>query len=153
MPAGGSSTHQGHKASRVDHTASLLLVATHAQDSVLAAKPHALNIDTLSQIPNLLGGIDRIRIIGMHDTGIVEDHIHTTPAVLGLDHGLHIGLLRHVAAEGLQTAGGGDDLLDLGQSLGQGWLGDIGEEDVGTLAGKEDGGFEANATVQAEEWN
>lgn len=148
---GSGSTHQGDEASRVNHTTSLLVVATHAQDGVLAAEPHTLHVDVLSQIPDLLGSVNRVGIIGMHDTGIVEYHVHTTPTVLRLDHGLDIGLLRHVAADGLQTASVGYHLLDLGQGLGQGGLGDISEEDVGAFASKEDGGFEANATVRVEE--
>lgn len=147
---GGGSTHQCDEARRVDHTAGLLLVATHAQHGVLAAEPHTLHVDILGQIPDLLGSVDRVRIIGVHDTGIVEDHIHTTPAILRLDHSLDIGLLGYVAADGLQTAGGGDNFLDLGQGLGQGGFRDISEEDIGTFAGKEDGGFETNATVRSE---
>ena len=58
------STHQSDKASSVDHAASLLVVATHAQHSVLATEPHALDVDRLRQVPDLLLGVDRVVVAG-----------------------------------------------------------------------------------------
>ena len=118
----GGGAHQGDEACRVDDTAGLLVVAAEAQDRVFATEPHTLDVDALSQIPDLLGSVNGIRIIGVHDTGIVEDDIGTTPGVHGLDHRLHVGLLGHIAADSLQTASVGDHLLHLVESLGQSGL-------------------------------
>ena len=42
---------------------------------------------------------------------------------------------------------GGDELLDLGNSLFKRWLRDISHEDVGALLGKENRGLEADAAA------
>lgn len=44
----------------------------HGQDSILASKPDTLDIDILSEVPDLLLGIDGVVISGVHDTGVVE---------------------------------------------------------------------------------
>lgn len=44
----------------------------HGQDSILASKPDTLDIDILSEVPDLFLGIDGVVISGMHDTGVVE---------------------------------------------------------------------------------
>jgi hypothetical protein len=58
---------------------------------------------------------------------------------------LHVGFLGDITADGLETTSGGNEFLDAGNGLGQSWLRDISEKDVGALLGKEDGGFEADA--------
>lgn len=139
-------THKRNKARSVDNTTLGLLVPTHTQHSMLTAKPHALNINTLRQIPDLLGCIDGIGIVGVHDARIVEDHVHAAPAILGLDHGLHVGFFGDVAADGFEAVCIGNYFLHFGEGFGEGGLGDVGHEDVGAFAGKEDGGFKADAT-------
>lgn len=44
----------------------------HGQDSILASKPDALDIDILSEVPDLLLGIDGVVISGVHNTSVVE---------------------------------------------------------------------------------
>ena len=44
----------------VDDAALGLLVLAEGQDSVLAAEPHALHVDVLGQVPDLLRGVDGV---------------------------------------------------------------------------------------------
>lgn len=142
----GSANQSNHTGS-VDNATTGLLVATQREDGVLATEPDALDVDIVCEVPDLLGGVDGIRIVSVHNTSVIEDHIGAAPAVLGLDHCLHVGFLGHVALEGLHTRGSGNNFLHLGQCLGEGSIGDISHEDVGSLAGEEDGGFETNTTI------
>lgn len=119
-------TEESNKRSGVDDATLGLLVAAHAENSVLAAEPNTLDVNALSQIPDLLGGIDSIGVIGMHDACIVKDNVNTTPAILGLDHGLHVSLLGDIAADCLETTGVRNELLNSGEGFGEGGLGDIG---------------------------
>lgn len=48
---------------------------------------------------------------------------------------------------GFDLAGGGDQLLHLGEGLFESGLGNISHEDIGTFFGEEDGGFKTDATV------
>ena len=44
----------------VDDAALGLLVLAERKDSVLAAEPHALDVDVLGQVPDLLGSVDSV---------------------------------------------------------------------------------------------
>lgn len=44
----------------VDDAALGLLVLAEGEDGVLAAEPHALDVDVLGQVPDLLGGVDGV---------------------------------------------------------------------------------------------
>lgn len=79
---GSSSANQGDDTSCVDDTATGLLVTTQTEDSVLAAEPDTLHIDVVCEVPDLLGGIDGICVVGVHDSSIVEDHVSASPAIL-----------------------------------------------------------------------
>lgn len=53
-------TYERYDARGVDHARLLLPVLAEAQNSVLAAEPHALDVDVLGQVPDLLGGVDGV---------------------------------------------------------------------------------------------
>lgn len=40
----------------------------------------------------------------------------------------------------------GNNLLHFGDGFGKGWLGDVGQQNIGTFTGEEDGGFETDTT-------
>ena len=46
---------------------------------MLASEPNTLDVDGLGEVPDLLGGIDGISIIGVHDTSIIEHDIEASP--------------------------------------------------------------------------
>ncbi len=76
-------THQRHEACRIDdapaRAQSLGLVrriVAHREDSVLAAPPHALEIDLHRQIPDLLLRVQRVVVRRVHDT-YKPDSIHS----------------------------------------------------------------------------
>lgn len=114
---------------------------------MLAPKPNTLHIDILRHVPNLLRGIDSIGIIGVHDSCVVEDHIRSTPGVLGFDHGLDVGFLGDIALDGLNLRRGGDKLPDFGDSFHEGRGRDISHKDVGALAGKKDASFKTDSAA------
>ena len=57
---GGGGTNKCNHGCGVDDAALGLLVLAEGKDSVLAAEPHALDVDVLSQVPDLLGGVDGV---------------------------------------------------------------------------------------------
>ena len=65
-----------------------------------------------------LGRVDRVGVVGVHDSGVIENHVGSTPAILSLNSSLHVRLLGHVAADGLQSRCSRHELLHLGESLG-----------------------------------
>lgn len=82
----------------------------------------------------------------MHDAGVVEHDVDTAPLVDLAHAGLDVLFLGHVAAGGVDLAGDvGGHVLDLGQGLGEGRLGDVTHEDAGALAEEEDGRLETDA--------
>lgn len=95
---GSGSTDEGDDGGGVDDGAAVLLVATEGEDGVLAAEPDTLDVDVLGKVPDGFGGIDGVGIVSMHDAGIVEDHINTTPRVERLNHGLDFGFLADIAS-------------------------------------------------------
>ena len=72
-------------------------MATQGEDGMLAAKPDALDVDRLGQIPDVLRGGDGIFIFRVHDTGIVEYDIQTTPAIKRIHGSLDLDLLGDIA--------------------------------------------------------
>ena len=58
MWSGGAD--KSYDGSGVDDAAALLLVLAESEDCVLAAVPHALDVDVVSQVPDLLWGIDGV---------------------------------------------------------------------------------------------
>ena len=69
-------------------------------------------------------------IVSVHDTGVVEHDIETTPLIDTIDKSLDIILLAHIAFCGLDLANSvRDDLLRLCKSLLKRLLGDISEDD------------------------
>ncbi|KAI6762150.1 hypothetical protein HG531_002703 [Fusarium graminearum] len=51
------------------------------KNGVLAAEPHTLDVDVLGEIPDVLGGVDGVVILGVHDTGVVEEDVDAAPRV------------------------------------------------------------------------
>lgn len=74
----------------VDHTRLVLAMLPETEHSVLAAKPHAFDVNSLSEIPDLLGGVDSVIVQGVHDAGVVEEDVESAPGVDVLYHGLDI---------------------------------------------------------------
>lgn len=140
-------TNECDNACSVDDTGLLLAMLPETQDCVLAAEPHALNIDRLRKIPDLLRRVNSVSIVSVHDASVVENYIYTTPGVKVLDHGFDVGFLRDIGDFGLKLLGVWHYGLELLQGFVQSRSGDVGEENVGTLAGKEDACFQTNTTV------
>jgi hypothetical protein len=136
--------HQRNHAGGVDDAALGLLVPAQTEHGMLGAVPDALHVDVVRQVPDLLRRVDGIRIVSVHDAGVVEDDISTAPAVLRLDHGLDVGFLGDVTPDGLDARSVGDQLLHFGQSFCQCSLGDVGHEDRGTFTGEKDGCLETD---------
>jgi hypothetical protein len=144
---GGSRANESDDGGGVDDAALLLAVLAEAEDGELAAEPHALDVDGLRQIPDLLGGVDCVIVVRVHNTSVVEQNVDAAPAVDVLDHGLYVGFLGNICDARIELLGRGDDFLDLGQSLLKCRTGDVGKEDVGTLTSEEDTRLETNAAV------
>ena len=138
---------QRNNTRRVDDAALALLVSPHAQHRMFTSKPHALDVDVLRQVPNLLGGVDGIGVVRVHDSGIVEDHICAAPGVLGLDHSLDLGFLGDVALDGLNAGRVRNELSDLREGFFESRRGDVCHQDIGAFAGKQDASFESNTAV------
>lgn len=139
-------SHQRHNTRRVDHAPLLLTMLAEAQHRVLAAEPHALHVNSLGKIPDLLGGVDSVGVVSVHDTRVVENDVETAPGVYMLNHGLDVGFLGDICDFGLDLLGVWDDGLELFEGLVESGTGDVGEEDVGAFAGEEDAGFQADAS-------
>jgi hypothetical protein len=144
---GGSRADESDNGGGVDDAALLLAVLAETEDGELAAEPHALDVDGLRQIPDLLGGVDCVIVVCVHDTSVVEQNVDAAPAVDVLDHSLYVGFLGNICDARIELLGRGDDFLDLGQSLLKRRTGDVGKQDVGTLASEEDTRLETNAAV------
>ena len=143
----GRRADQGNDARRVDDAAATLLVPPQRQHRVLAAKPHALDVDAVRQVPDLLGRVDGVRVVRVHDARVVEDDVQPAPGVDALDHGLHVGFARDVALDRLEAGSvwhGGFGARDGGLER---FFGDVGHEHGGAFAGEQDAGLEANAAA------
>lgn len=93
----GGGTDEGDDGGGVDDGALCLVVAAQGQDGVLAAEPDALDVDVVGEVPDGLGGVDGVVVVGVHDAGVVEDDVEAAPGVEGLDHGLDVSLFGDVA--------------------------------------------------------
>jgi hypothetical protein len=133
----------------VDDARLVLAVLAEAQHGMLAAEPHALDVDGLGQVPDLLGGVDGVVVVGVHDARVVEDDVQTAPGVDGGDHGLDVGLLGHVADLGvnLERLCAGNDFVQLCQRLFQSGPRDVGHQNVGALAREQDACLQPNAAA------
>jgi hypothetical protein len=60
-------------------------VLAQGDNRVLATEPHTLDVDGLSEIPDLLRGVKSVSVVSVHDTSIVEHDINTTPGIEMLD--------------------------------------------------------------------
>lgn len=67
-----------------------------AQDGVFTAEPDTFDVDCLSQVPDLLGRVNGVGVVGVHDTGIVEHDVHATPGVEMIDQCGDVGFLGNV---------------------------------------------------------
>ena len=77
-----------------------------------APQPDALQVDVDGALPHLVGGLLGVAVVVVHDPGVVEQHVEGAEGLLGAgDHGGHVGIDRHVGAEGDGLAAGGDDLV------------------------------------------
>ena len=76
-----SGTDQGYDRRSVDDGALGLLVLAHGEYGVLAAEPDALDVDGLCQVPDLLGCVDGVGVVGVHYTCVVEHDVYAAPGV------------------------------------------------------------------------
>lgn len=97
LRCGGSD--QGNDGSSVNDGSPLLLELAQRQNGVLAAKPHALDVNGLGQVPDLLGCVNGVGVIGVHYASVVEHDINTTPGVYVSDQSFNVGFLGHVCYE------------------------------------------------------
>lgn len=70
---------------------------------MLTPIPHALDIDTLGQIPDLLRRVHGVCIVSVHDAGVVEHDVNAAPGVEMLDDGFDVGFFGDVASPCLQS--------------------------------------------------
>lgn len=144
----GSRANQGNHTRCIDDTALLLAVPAQALDRVFRAVPYPLDIDIHRQVPDLLRGLLRISILGMHDPCIVEHHVQPAPGVEMCHRRLHLGLLGHVDDAVFHPAVVlRHDLVDLGNGPFEAWRRDIGHKDGGALAEHENCGFKPDTTI------
>ena len=115
------------------------------------SKPDSLHIDRLRQIPDFLGGVHGVGVIGVHYAGVVEHDIYAAPRVDLGNHGGDRALGRDVTLNGLEAGPGvGEDGLNFGECGGEGGYGDVGHKDRGAFAGEENSRFKADAPDDGE---
>ena len=114
---------------------------------MLATVPYALDIDVHGQVPDSLRSVNRISILAVHDTCVVEHDVDSTPWLDLSDHRLDLVLLGDIAEESFHLVGGWNELSELLCGGLEGWLGDIGHEDVGALFGEKNTGLETDAAM------
>ena len=86
-------------------------------------------------------------VVGVHDAGVVEHDVHASPGLDSLNHGGNVRLLAYVAGDGVDLAGHvRKDLFDLCRTLLQCWKRNVGHQDIRPFPGKENSGFETDAT-------
>lgn len=143
-----SSANNGNHTGCVDDAALGLPMLPQRPHSVLGAIPNALDIDIESQIPDSAGALLRVTILGVHDAGVIEHDINTTPGIKVCDRCLHLVFLGHVDYLYLDFTGMvGDDALDLGESFIEGRVVDVCHEDGSALLEEEDCRFETDTAV------
>ena len=136
----------------VDNTTLGLLVLSHAQDRVLASKPHAFHVDIMRQIPDLLWSVDSVGVINMHDSCVIEDYVDAAPGIEVGDHSLDVGFFGDVTFDGFEMGWIGKNFVGFCKSFGKSRLGDVGHEDRGSFTGEKDRCFEADTTEYGENW-
>jgi hypothetical protein len=104
----GCRAYKGHNGSGVDNGSLGLVVLAQGDNGVLTAEPDALDVDSLRQVPDLLGGIDGIRVIGMHYASVVKDDVDAAPGIEVVDEGLDVDFFGNVANFGFNLVGGGN---------------------------------------------
>lgn len=133
---------------------------------MLAAEPDALDVDGLSQIPDLLGCVDSVcinlvtrmmkegmdkaptSIIGVHDSCVVEHDVDAASSVHVLDQRSNIGLLANIANLVVDLVGDvREQTTELVSGFDQSRSRYVGHEDVGALSCEQNTCFETNATV------
>ena len=159
---------QGDHACCVDDGCPLLAMLAETEDGVLAAEPYAFNVDGVCKVPDLLWRVNGISILRVHDAGIIEENIKTTPRVdlVGsrlafassvvlnqrttymLDHGLYIGLLGDIGDLGLDSLGFGHNLPQQTDSSLKCRAGYIRKQYARALAKKENCCLQADTTVE-----
>ena len=75
-------------------------------------QPDALEVYRHGQVPDgLLGGLG-VAVAGVHDPGIVEQHVESTERLLGgCNGGGHVGLDRYVGCQGNGLAASAGSLV------------------------------------------
>ena len=130
---------------------------------MLGAEPDALDIDGLREVPDFLGGVDGVCIIGMHYARVIEHNVDTTPRVDVLNKSLNVRLFRDIT--GLPSISlilnerrtrstclelnlimRGDDLLELCRRSLETRARYVGHENVGTLFSEEDACFKPDTS-------
>lgn len=118
---------QRHHTRRINHTSLGLVELAETQHGVLTSKPNTLDIDRLRQIPNLLGRVDGVGVVGVHDSCIVEDYVQAAPGVEMRDGGRDVGFLGYIGDFGFDFGSAvGVELFDFGQRSVQGGARDVG---------------------------
>lgn len=92
-----SGTDQSDDGGGVNNGAPVLVVVAHGDHGVLAAEPDTFDVDGLGQVPDLLGSVDGVCIIGVHYACVVEHDVYSTPGVQMVDEGFDVGFFGDVA--------------------------------------------------------
>ena len=111
-------TDQSNHTRSVDDASPLLPMLPHTEHRMLAPEPPALDVNVVGQIPDLLGGIDGVRVVAVHDAGVVEHDVNAAPGVEVRDHGGDVGFFGDVAFDGLEAGMIGDGFDDFGNGFG-----------------------------------
>lgn len=64
---------------------------------MLASEPDPFDVDGLSEIPDLLRGVNCIGIFGVHYACIVKHNIYAAPVVKMVNESFDIGFFRDIA--------------------------------------------------------
>lgn len=147
---GRCTSSQGDNTCRVNDTSLGLFMFTQAEHGMFAPKPNPFDVDRLCEIPDLLGGIDSISIVRMHDSGIIEHDVDTTPRVETVNHCGNFWFFGDIAFVRLDAGMVGEDFNYLSKCSGKSRFGDVCHEDFCPFARKENGSLKANATNQME---
>lgn len=143
-----SSANNSNHAGCVDDAALGFAMLPQRPHSVLGAVPNTLDIDIESQVPDSIGALLRVTILGVHDAGVIEHDINAAPGVEVRHRCLHLVFLGYIDDLCLDFAGVvGDDALDLGESFIEGGVVDVCHEDRSALLEEKDCGLETDAAV------
>lgn len=110
--------NNSHHARRVNNAPLCLPVPPQRAHGVLAAVPHALDVDPHREVPDGVGRLLGVAVLGVHDARVVEHDVDAAPRVQVVDGGLDVGFLGDVGGLGLEAAGAlGDDFVYPGERL------------------------------------